>query len=269
MDLGPDARLRLSPQDEFTHPIEAARNFNESMYINCFDPRQQVGGWFRMGNRANEGYAEMTICLYLPGGPYGVALDPLRRRLWVTLPALNQLVELPAHGRPHVLRRFATVRQPDSVAVDEHTGRVFVTGLGAVSPLGNDAETLWTRLLAGTSGAGPITRFDSTNFGTRFAFAEMYRNRYWNDRNFDAVDRLIAIATEHDMDPATFATAWWSGRARWTRSAASSWDATSSAAAMSATASGTRRPRSARCTRWCITCSFNPVTNHPVFARRI
>ena len=52
----------------------------------------------------------------------------MRRRLWVTLPALNQLVELPAHGRPHVLRRFATVRQPDSVAVDEHSGRVFVTG---------------------------------------------------------------------------------------------------------------------------------------------
>jgi DNA-binding beta-propeller fold protein YncE len=66
--------------------------------------------------------------LYLPGGPYGVALDPRRRRMWVTLPALNQLVELPADGRPHVLRRFPTVRQPDTVAVDGRTGRVFVTG---------------------------------------------------------------------------------------------------------------------------------------------
>jgi DNA-binding beta-propeller fold protein YncE len=73
-------------------------------------------------------HLEPTRRLYLPGGPYGIALDPVRRRLWVTLPALNQLVELPAHGRPHVLRRFATVRQPDSVAVDERSGRVFVTG---------------------------------------------------------------------------------------------------------------------------------------------
>jgi DNA-binding beta-propeller fold protein YncE len=76
-------------------------------------------------------HLEPTRRLYLPGGPYGIALDPLRRRLWVTLPALNQLVELPAHGRPHVLRRFATVRQPDSVAVDERSGRVFVTGRSA------------------------------------------------------------------------------------------------------------------------------------------
>jgi DNA-binding beta-propeller fold protein YncE len=64
----------------------------------------------------------------LAGGPYGLALDRARRRLFVTLPARNELVELIAHGRPHVLRRWPTVRQPDSVAVDERTGRVLVTG---------------------------------------------------------------------------------------------------------------------------------------------
>ena len=48
------------------HELGPESNFNESMYINCFDPDQQVGGWFRIGNRANEGYAEMTVCLYLP-----------------------------------------------------------------------------------------------------------------------------------------------------------------------------------------------------------
>lgn len=68
MDLGPDARLRLSPQDEYTHPIEAARNFNESMYINVFDHEQRVGGWFRVGNRPNEGHAEMSCCLHFPDG---------------------------------------------------------------------------------------------------------------------------------------------------------------------------------------------------------
>jgi DNA-binding beta-propeller fold protein YncE len=67
----------------------------------------------------------------LPGAPYGVALDRVRRRLWVTLTARNEIVELPAHGRPHALRRLATVRQPDSVAVDGVSGRLYITGRDA------------------------------------------------------------------------------------------------------------------------------------------
>ena len=47
--------------------------------------------------------------------------------------------------------------------------RVVITGLGAVSPLGNDAETSWRNLLAGESGAGPITHFDTTGFPVNFA----------------------------------------------------------------------------------------------------
>jgi hypothetical protein len=59
--------VRLDESDEYMHELGPEPNFNESMYINCFDPDQEVGGWFRMGNRANEGQAEMTVCLYLPG----------------------------------------------------------------------------------------------------------------------------------------------------------------------------------------------------------
>jgi len=51
----------------------------------------------------------------------------------------------------------------------DHECRVMVTGVGVVSPLGNDVETLWTNLLAGVSGAGPITRFDASNLDSRFA----------------------------------------------------------------------------------------------------
>lgn len=47
--------------------------------------------------------------------------------------------------------------------------RVVVTGLGAVTPLGNDVETTWNNALNGVSGAGPITQFDSTKFKTQFA----------------------------------------------------------------------------------------------------
>ena len=47
--------------------------------------------------------------------------------------------------------------------------RVVVTGLGAITPLGNDPQTYWDNLIAGVSGAGPITRFDPTDFKTQFA----------------------------------------------------------------------------------------------------
>lgn len=47
--------------------------------------------------------------------------------------------------------------------------RVVVTGLGAVTPVGNDVATMWRALLAGTSGAGTITKFDPEHFRVRFA----------------------------------------------------------------------------------------------------
>ncbi|HIT16676.1 MAG TPA: beta-ketoacyl-ACP synthase II [Candidatus Avimuribaculum pullicola] len=47
--------------------------------------------------------------------------------------------------------------------------RVVVTGLGAVTPLGNDVETTWNNAVAGVSGAGPITHFDASLFKTQFA----------------------------------------------------------------------------------------------------
>ena len=47
--------------------------------------------------------------------------------------------------------------------------RVVVTGVGMVTPLGNDPETSWKNLVAGESGAGPITQFDTTDYAVRFA----------------------------------------------------------------------------------------------------
>ena len=47
--------------------------------------------------------------------------------------------------------------------------RVVVTGLGALTPLGNDVSQTWKGLVEGVSGAGPITHFDASKFKTHFA----------------------------------------------------------------------------------------------------
>ncbi|MCM1076541.1 MAG: beta-ketoacyl-ACP synthase II [Bacteroides sp.] len=47
--------------------------------------------------------------------------------------------------------------------------RVVVTGLGAITPIGNDVETTWINAVAGKSGAAPITHFDASKFKTQFA----------------------------------------------------------------------------------------------------
>lgn len=47
--------------------------------------------------------------------------------------------------------------------------RVVITGLGALTPIGNTAPEYWEALTKGVSGAAPITRFDASKFKTRFA----------------------------------------------------------------------------------------------------
>ena len=58
----------LRPEDELMHRATADPSFNESMMFNVFDTEQELGGFVRIGNRVNEGHAEMTFCVFLPGG---------------------------------------------------------------------------------------------------------------------------------------------------------------------------------------------------------
>ena len=83
--------------------------------------------------------------------------------------------------------------------------RVVVTGLGAVTPVGNTPEELWKNLLAGVSGAAPITSFDTTNFKTQFACE--VKNLNINDfldrkeaRKMDRYTQLALIAAKQAVE---------------------------------------------------------------------
>ena len=47
--------------------------------------------------------------------------------------------------------------------------RVVITGVGAVTPLGNDIESTWQALIAGQSGVKPLTKFDGSDYAVRIA----------------------------------------------------------------------------------------------------
>ena len=64
--------------------------------------------------------------------------------------------------------------------------RVVITGLGAISPIGNTVEETWQNALKGVSGIDLITKFDTTNFSVKFA-AEV--------KNFKVADYIPALAS--------------------------------------------------------------------------
>lgn len=85
--------------------------------------------------------------------------------------------------------------------------RVVITGLGVVSPLGNDVETFWKNIVAGKSGVSPITSFHTTNFKTKFA-AEVKNfnpSNYFEKsevRKYDAFTQYAVSAAEEAINNA-------------------------------------------------------------------
>ena len=87
--------------------------------------------------------------------------------------------------------------------------RVVITGMGALTPVGNDVPTYWKNLVAGVSGAAPITRFDAERFRTRFAceVKGLDINDYiprQEARKMDPFTQYAVIAADEAMKDAGF-----------------------------------------------------------------
>jgi 3-oxoacyl-[acyl-carrier-protein] synthase II len=75
------------------------------------------------------------------------------------------------------------------------SGRVVVTGVGAVTPLGTGVDVFWPRLLAGDSGVGPVTLMDASEYSTRIA-AEVqdFDPEQWVDKKeARRIDRFLTF----------------------------------------------------------------------------
>jgi 3-oxoacyl-[acyl-carrier-protein] synthase II len=85
--------------------------------------------------------------------------------------------------------------------------RVVVTGMGAITPLGNSVDKFWRNLLVGKSGVGLITKFDTTNFKTKFAAevkgfdAANYFEKN-ESRKYDLFTQYAIAATEEAIESA-------------------------------------------------------------------
>ena len=87
--------------------------------------------------------------------------------------------------------------------------RVVVTGLGTITPVGNDVPSAWAAILAGKSGAAPITQFDVTDFRTKIAapVKDFDPTVYMDRKDARRVDRYVHFAlaaTRQAMDDAHF-----------------------------------------------------------------
>lgn len=79
--------------------------------------------------------------------------------------------------------------------------RVVITGIGLVTPIGNDLESTWSSLVAGKNGAGPITQFDTTQYATKFGceVKSWDPTKHFDKREVKHIDRFLQFGVAAGM----------------------------------------------------------------------
>ncbi len=132
---------------------------------------RELGSRNVRANAVAPGYVDTALTQVIPEDLRAIdarehAARPLRR---AARHRRGGTLSLFRRGLVHHGRGAARRRRPGDVMKSDGRRRVVITGMGGVTPLGNDVESTWTNLIAGKSGAGPITQFDSTGYDTTFA----------------------------------------------------------------------------------------------------
>ena len=91
--------------------------------------------------------------------------------------------------------------------------RVVVTGLGIVSPVGNDVATAWASILAGRSGIDVVARFDTANFPTHFGgeIRGLNLEPYMSAKDARRMDAFMQYGVVAGMQACAI-RGWWSPR---------------------------------------------------------
>ncbi len=165
------ADYRLEKIDELPHQPTKEINFNESVYVNGWDAGKKYGGWMRIGNRVNEGYAEMQLCFYLPDGK--IACQFLK-------PPISSNEKFNANGL-----EYEVVEPFEQVAM-KYNGPMFVIEdpdhLREPRKLFQDSETVDANIsfqLTGNSplyGGEPIDEKNETMYGRNFSLGHFFQH---------------------------------------------------------------------------------------------
>ena len=161
----------LRAEDEYPHPPSAEPHFNESVYVNAFDWKSGIGGWTRIGNRVNEGRAEVAVCLYLPDGR--IACQFLR-------PAITNNEHFDAAGLRYVvdtpLAAVTMTYRGELLLVDDpqlfRNPKKLFTESARV-----DGEFAWRCVgISPVHGGVPKDPADETMYGREFSLGHLYQH---------------------------------------------------------------------------------------------
>jgi hypothetical protein len=180
--------FRLVAADEGPHVPTADENFNESVYVNGFDPVRRAGVWMRIGNRVNEGHAELQVCAYLPDGRIACQFQrpPIASNAAFAAGGMRYAVVEP-------LRRVSMRYEGELMLLDDPEWLRDARRLFEEAPRATAALELRFEGVSPVHGGEPLTPTQETMYGRDFPLGHFNQH--------GRVSARIAVGAEHfDFD---------------------------------------------------------------------